>query len=149
LSKDDDGHFLDALMYSTQPMRPKFGVPNVSADKPPTVDLTEAEFKHVVAVLAEDVVGLAEETAANLIEEAIVRDYRVEIKNGKYAIPMAQPPFGIRADRKLSVSFKVIFDIDDILKARSRKLREKPEVARHLILEPEAEETEKENDGKK
>ncbi len=61
---------------------------------------------------------------------------------------MPQPPVGIRADRKLSVSFKVFFDIDDILKARTRKLRDKFEGARHLILELETKKVEKKN-GKK
>ncbi len=124
----------------------KFGSPKYpTAKKDPVFEIREAEFNHVVAVLTEDVVGLAENTAGQLIREAIIRDYKTEIKNGVYRIPMPQPPSGIRADRKLSVSFRVYFDIDDILKARTRKLREKPEGARHLILEVEKEKVKKEN----
>ena len=123
-----------------------FGFSKVSKPNDVSViEIREPEFNHVIAVLAEDVVTLAENTAAELIREAIRRDYKVEFKNGIYVIPMPQPPFGIRADRKLSVSFKVFFDIDDILKARTRKLREKSEGARHLILELETKKTEKQN----
>jgi hypothetical protein len=97
--------------------------------------LTQPEFCHVIAVLTEDVVALAENTANKLIRDAIIRDYQTEFKDGVYWVPMPHPPSGIREDRKLSVSFKVYFDMDDILKARTRKLRDRREGARHLILE--------------
>ncbi len=127
-----------------------FGLPKYpTAKKDPVIEIRESEFNHVAAVLAEDVVGLAENSAAELIREAIRRDYGVQLKDGAYLIPMPQPPRGIRADSKLSVSFRVYFDIDDILKARTRKLRDKSEGARHLILETDIKKMEKKKNGKR
>ncbi len=45
-----------------------------ASPKVPVIEIREPEFNHVVAVLAEDVVTLAENTAAELIREAIRRD---------------------------------------------------------------------------